>query len=189
MAAEKQCPKFHHPDTVEYLQNLTKGAAAKQPPLFRERGCFVTHYWREGGEMRCREVEADEPSGGRASDGCAACDGGSGVRALASAAEDGTRMRPGSRPDTFETLIREGLFGCGAKVYAAVLEALDAKLPTRLPETWLAGRIRRREKRLQANHREPVQAGVNALLAAECCIENNRRADFLGGRACRATAV
>ena len=60
-----------------------------------------------------------------------------------------------------------------------------------LPGARIAGRIRRRGKRLQADHREPVQAGgcrwskadAIALLAAECCIENNRWADFLGRRA------
>ena len=33
------------------------------------------------------------------------------------------------------------------------------------------------------------KADANALLAAECCIENNRCADFLGWRVCRAAAV
>ncbi len=33
------------------------------------------------------------------------------------------------------------------------------------------------------------KAGANALPAAECCIDNNRRADFLDWRACRAAAA
>ena len=33
------------------------------------------------------------------------------------------------------------------------------------------------------------KAGANALLAAECCIENNRWADFLDWRACRVAAA
>ena len=33
------------------------------------------------------------------------------------------------------------------------------------------------------------KAGANALLAAECCIDNNRWADFLDWRACRAAAA
>ena len=40
----------------------------------------------------------------------------------------------------------------------------------------------------RAGHRWS-KAGANLLLTAECCFENNRWADFLEWRACRAAAV
>ena len=33
------------------------------------------------------------------------------------------------------------------------------------------------------------KAGANALLAVKCCIDNNRSADFLDWRTCRAAAA
>ena len=52
-----------------------------------------------------------------------------------------------------------------------------------------AGWIRRRGKRLQADGREPLQAGANALLTAECCVANGRWTDFLDRRVGRAAAA
>ena len=68
MTIKKQDSEFRHPDTVAYLQSLTKEEAAKQPPLVRESGGIITQYWREGGRVRCREVDADELSGPGASE-------------------------------------------------------------------------------------------------------------------------
>ena len=130
MTGKNQDAEFRHPDTVAYLQSLTEEEAAKHPPIVRERGGAVTQYWREGGRVRCREVAADELSG----------PGASGTEALLAAAEaEFGRLLPkleaelagGGVPDldAFETSIRAGLLGCGAKAYAALLEALDAKLP------------------------------------------------------------
>ena len=34
----------------------------------------------------------------------------------------------------------------------------------------------------------PVESGANALIAFKCCVENNRRAEFLDWRICRAVA-
>ena len=67
-----------------------------------------------------------------------------------------------------------------------------------LPETRIAARIRWSGKRRNADRREPVfnraehrwsKAGTNALLVAECRVENHRWADFLDWRACRGAAA
>ena len=66
-----------------------------------------------------------------------------------------------------------------------------------LPGARLAGRIRRRESackqivgsRFKRSVCRWSKAGANALLAAECCLENNRWADFLDWRVCRAAAA
>ena len=68
MTGKNQDAEFRHPDTVAYLQSLTKEEAEKQPPLVRESGGVITQYWREGGRVRCREVAADELSGPGASE-------------------------------------------------------------------------------------------------------------------------
>ena len=68
MTGKNQDAEFRHPDTVACLQSLTKEEAAKQPPLVRESGGIITQYWREGGRVRCREVDADELSGPDASE-------------------------------------------------------------------------------------------------------------------------
>ena len=146
MTGKNQDAEFRHPDTVAYLQSLTKEEAAKHPPIVRERGGVVTQYWREGGRVRCREVAADELSG----------PGASGTEALLAGAEaEFGRLLPkleaelagGGVPDldAFETSIRAGLLGCGAKAYAALLEALDAKLPA--PCCGTCGRRKERHRR------------------------------------------
>ena len=67
MTIKKQDSEFRHPDTAACLQSLTKEEAAKHPPIVRESGGAVTQCWREGGRVRCREVDADELSGPGAS--------------------------------------------------------------------------------------------------------------------------
>ena len=147
MTGKNQDAEFRHPDTVAYLQSLTKEEAAKHPPIVRERGGAVTQYWREGGRVRCREVAADELFG----------PGASGTEALLAGAEaEFGRLLPklkaelagGGVPDldAFETSIREELLGCGAKAYAALLEAFDAKLPA--PCCGRCGRRKERHRRL-----------------------------------------
>ena len=147
MAVKKQEPEFRHPEAVAFLQSLTEAEAAKHPPLVRESGGTVTQYWREGGRVRCREVDADELSGPGASE----------TEALLAAAEaEFGRLLPklkaelagGGVPDldAFETSIRAGLLGRGAKAYAALLEALDAKLPA--PCCGTCGRRKELHRRL-----------------------------------------
>ena len=70
MTIKKQDSEFRHPDTVACLQSLTEEEAEKQPPLVRESGGAVMQYWRDGSEVRCREVAADELSGSGASGRC-----------------------------------------------------------------------------------------------------------------------
>ena len=122
---------FRHPEAVAYLQSLTDEEAKTHPPLVRKSGGVVIRYWREGARVRCREVGPGEASSGRSS----------GMEALLSAAESEfggllprlkAELGGGGVPalDAFETSIREGLFACGAKGYAALLEAFEAKLPT-----------------------------------------------------------
>ena len=52
-------------EAVAFLESLTDGQAAKQPPLTLEQDGVVTRYWREGGRVRCREFETDGGSGVR----------------------------------------------------------------------------------------------------------------------------
>ena len=66
MAGKTHDPEFRHLDTVACLQGLTDAEAAKRSLLIREPGGGFTEYWREGGPVRCREVGADEASGGPA---------------------------------------------------------------------------------------------------------------------------
>ena len=146
MAVKNQEPEFRHPEAVEYLQSLTEAEAAKHPPLVREHDGVVTHYWREGGEVRCREGTADGVSGGTSPE----------MEALHAAADaEFGRLLPllkaefgGGIPDldAFETSIREGLLCCGAKAYAALLEAFDAKLPP--PPCGTCGKRMERHRRV-----------------------------------------
>ena len=147
MSAKNQKPEFRHPETVAYLQSLTKEEAAKHSPVVREHGGVVTHYWRDGDEVRCREVAAEELSGGQAPE--------TEVLLAAAEAEFG-RMLPrlkaalqgGGVPDldAIETSVRGGLFGCGAKAYAAMFEELDAELPT--PNCETCGKQMERQRRV-----------------------------------------
>ena len=129
MTGKTRDTKFRHPEAVAYLQSLTDEEAKTHPPLVRKSGGVVIRYWREGARVRCREVASDECGGRAASE----------MEALLSAAESEfggllPRLKAelgGGVPDldAFETSIREGLFACGAKGYAALLEAFEAKLP------------------------------------------------------------
>ena len=130
MAGKNQEQEFRHPEAVAYLHSLTAEEAAKHPPLVRMHRGVVTHYWRDGGEVRCREVPAEELPGGRAPE--------MDVLLAAAEAEFGRllpRLKAALRGDgvsdldAIETSVRRGLFGCGAKAYAALFEALDAELP------------------------------------------------------------
>ena len=128
MTGKKQ--EFRHPDTVAYLQGLADEEAAKHSPIVRESGGIVTQYWRDGGSVRCREVEAgDEPA--------------SEMEALLAAVEaEFGRSLPRLRAelrgdgvpdlDALETSIHEKMLECGAKACKA-LEAYGAELPTPPP--------------------------------------------------------
>ena len=62
MTGKNQESEFRHPEAAAFLRSLTAAEAAKHPPLVREHDGVITQYWRDGGEVRCREVEAgDEP--------------------------------------------------------------------------------------------------------------------------------
>ena len=131
MTIEAQDTEFRHPAAVAFLRSLTDEQAAKQPPLVLEHDGVVAHYWREGGRVRCREVEASVGSS-------------SGTDALhafmrAVEAEFGrslprleAELRGGGVPDldAIETSIRDSLPGCGTALYAALLEARGAELPS-----------------------------------------------------------
>ncbi len=131
MAIEAQDTEFRHPAAVAFLRSLTDEQAAKQPPLVLEQDGVAARYWREGGRVRCREVEASVGSS-------------SGTGALAAfmravEAEFGrslprleAELRNGGVPDldAIEASIRDGLMGCGTALYAALLEALGAELPS-----------------------------------------------------------
>ena len=134
MASKRQDAEFRHPDTVAYLQGLTDEEAAKHSPIVRERDGVLTQYWRVGRRVRCREVEAsgDPASGTGALDvlmRSAASEFGRSLPLLAA------ELRGGGVPDldAIETLVRDGLLGCGTKGYAALLEAFDAHLVGRSP--------------------------------------------------------
>lgn len=127
MMAKTQDTEFRHPETVAYLQSLTDQEAKKHPAIFREHDGVVTRYWRDGKRIRCREMKAEEAASER--------------DALRAAAEtEFGRLLPRMNAefggdgvtdlDTIETSVREGLLGCGARIYAATLEALDAELPS-----------------------------------------------------------
>ena len=102
-----------------------RAEAAKHPPLVREHDGVITQYWRDGGEVRCREVEAgEEPE----------------MEALLAAVESEfgrslPRLRAELRGDgvpdldALETSIREKMLECGAKACKALLEAYGAELP------------------------------------------------------------
>ena len=131
MSGKAQDTGFRHPEAVAFLESLTDGQAAKQPPLTLEQDGVVTRYWREGGRVRCREFETDGGSGVRSF----------GMEALHAAVEaEFGRSLPlleaelgvGGVPDldAIETAIRERALGLGAKLYADLLEARDAALPS-----------------------------------------------------------
>ena len=131
MSGKAQDTGFRHPEAAAFLESLTDGQAAKQPPLTLEQDGVVTRQRREGGRVRCREFETD---------------GGSGVRSFemevlhaAAEAEFGrslplleAELGAGGVPDldAIETAIRERALGFGAKLYADLLEARDAALPS-----------------------------------------------------------
>ena len=131
MAIEAQDMEFRHPAAVAFLRSLTDEQAAKQPPLVLEHDGVAARYWREGGRVRYREVEASVGSS-------------SGTGALhafmrAVEAEFGrslprleAELRAGGVPDldAIEASIRDGLLDCGTALYAALLEALGAELPS-----------------------------------------------------------
>ena len=131
MTIKRRDPEFLHPDTVAYLQGLTDEEAAKHSPIVRERDGVFMQYWRIGRRVRCREVEA---SGVPASE--------TGALHAAAEAELG-RLLPlltaellgGGVPDldAIETTVRDGVLGGGAKYYAALLEAVDARLAGKSP--------------------------------------------------------
>ena len=117
--------EFRHPEAAAFLRSLTAAEAAKHPPLVREHDGVITQYWRDGGEVRCREVEAgEEPE----------------MEALLAAVESEfgrslPRLRAELRGDgvpdldALETSIREKMLECGAKACKALLEAYGAELP------------------------------------------------------------
>ena len=116
---------FRHPEAAAFLRSLAAAEAAKHPPLVREHDGVITQYWRDGGEVRCREVEAgEEPE----------------MEALLAAVESEfgrslPRLRAELRGDgvpdldALETSIREKMLKCGAKACKALLEAYGAELP------------------------------------------------------------
>ncbi len=131
MSGKAQDTEFRHPEAVAFLESLTDGQAAKQPPLTLEQDGVVTRYWREGGRVRCREFETDGGSGVRSFE----------MEALHAAAEAefgrslpvlAAELGVGGVPDldAIETAIRERALGLGAKLYADLLEACDAALPS-----------------------------------------------------------
>ena len=63
MAIDAQDLEFRHPEAVAFLRSLTDEQAAKQPPLVLEQDGVAARYWREGGRVRCREVEASVRDG------------------------------------------------------------------------------------------------------------------------------
>ena len=131
MAIDAQDPEFRHPEAVAFLRSLTDEQAAKQPPLVLEHDGVAARYWREGGRVRCREVEASVgPSSGTGA-----------LHAFMRAveAEFGrslprleAELRGGGVPDldAIEASIRDGLPDCGTALYAALPEALGAELPS-----------------------------------------------------------
>ena len=131
MTIEAQDLEFRHPEAVAFLRSLTDEQAAKQPPLVLEHDGVVAHYWREGGRVRCREVEASVGS----SSGTGA------LHAFMRVVEAefsrslprlDAELRGGGVPDldAIEASIRDGLLDCGTALYAALLEALGAELPS-----------------------------------------------------------
>ena len=129
MSDKAQDTGFRHPEAAAFLESLTDGQAAKQPPLTLEQDGVVTRQRREGGRVRCREFETDGGSGVRSF----------GMEALHAAVEaEFGRSLPvleaelgvGGVPDldAIETAIRERALGLGAKLYADLLEARDAAL-------------------------------------------------------------
>ena len=114
MAIDAQDPEFRHPEAVAFLRSLTDEQAAKQPPLVLEHDGVAARYWREGGRVRCREVEASVgPSSGTGA-----------LHAFMRAveAEFGrslprleAELRGGGVPDldALEASIRDGLPDCG----------------------------------------------------------------------------
>ena len=128
MAGRTQDQEFRHPDTAAYLQGLTDEAAAKHPPVVREDGGVFTEYWREGGRVRCREVEEPSRSGAPELEALLAAAGAAFGRTLPRMRSE---LRGGRVPDldALETTVRDGMLGSGARGYAALLEALDAELP------------------------------------------------------------
>ena len=130
MTGKARDAEFRHPEAVAYLESLTDEEAAKHPPLIRQHDGVATRQRREGGRVRCREVAA-EASVGSSSE----------MEAVHAAAEAEfgrslpqlkAELRAGGVPDldALETRVRAGMPGCGAKGYAALLEAVDADLPT-----------------------------------------------------------
>ena len=131
MAIDAQDLEFRHPEAVAFLRSLTDEQAAKQPPLVLEQDGVAARYWREGGRVRCREVEASvDPSSGTGA-----------LHAFMRAAEAEfgrslprleAELRAGGVPDldAIEASTRDGLLGCGTALYAALLEALGGELPS-----------------------------------------------------------
>ena len=150
MASKRQDAEFRHPDTVAYLQGLTDEEAAKHSPIVRERDGVLTQQRRVGRRVRCREVEAsgDPASGTGALDvlmRSAASEFGRSLPLLAA------ELRGGGVPDldAIETLVRDGLLGCGTKGCAALLEAFDAHLVGRSPPVCPScGRRMKRNRRI-----------------------------------------
>ena len=112
MTIKRRDPEFLHPDTVAYLQGPADEEAAKHSPIVRERDGVFMQQRRIGRRVRCREVEA---SGVPASE--------TGALHAAAEAELG-RLLP---------LLTAELPGGGAKCYAALLEAVDARLAGKSP--------------------------------------------------------
>ena len=91
-------------------------------------------YWRIGCRVRCREVEeavapASETGPLPVLMRAAALEFCRSLSLLAAELRGGKILDL----DTIETLVRDGLLGCGTKGYAALLEALDADLVDRSP--------------------------------------------------------
>ena len=126
MTIKRRDPEFLHPDTVAQLQGLTDEEAAKHSPIIRERDGVFMQQRRVGRRVRCREVEAS---------GVPALE--TGALHAAAEAEFGRSLPLLTAEflgdgvpdlDAIETMVRDGVLGGGAKCYAALLEAVDARL-------------------------------------------------------------
>ena len=108
------------PDAVEYLAKLPAGDVKLHPPVIRSREGGYTAYWRDGEEVRWREITAGElPEFGRNPSAPSA-----GLDAILGDAE--TRFselmpkllkaaaQPGGDMDSIELALRDGCLGSGA---------------------------------------------------------------------------